>query len=118
MSPFAKDMERYNQMVGDVKDTINYLYANGIDPLRSAEGRAAVSRVIASINPAELNAMKANAKTGYAYLEAMQKLRQTGKYSQAQEDFDIALTRATPFDQFATSNGQGGFNSWDRISPI
>ena len=118
LSPFAKDMQRYNQIVGGVKDVINNLYANGIDPIRSAEGRAAVSRAIASVDPTELNAMKANAKTGYAYLEAMQKLRQTGKYSQAQEDFDMALTGTTPFDQFATNNGQGGFNSWNRISPI
>ena len=36
--------------------------------------------------------MRANAKVGYAYLDAMQDLRRKGKYSQAQEDFDIAMT--------------------------
>lgn len=118
MSPFAKDMERYNQIVGGVRDTINNLYANGIDPLRSAEGRALVAKAVNSVNPAELSAMKANAKMGYAYQDALQKLRSAGKYSQAQEDFDMALTGATPFADFATSNGAGGFNSWDRSSPI
>lgn len=118
ISPFAKDMERYNQIVGGVRDAINNLYANGIDPLRSPEGRALVAQTIRSVNPAEINAMRANAKMGYAYQDALQKLRSAGKYSQAQEDFDMALTGATPFADFATSNGQGGFNSWDRSSPI
>jgi hypothetical protein len=37
-------MDWYNENVtGKVRDTINNLYANGIDPLRSAEGRAAIS---------------------------------------------------------------------------
>jgi hypothetical protein len=36
-------MQRYNDIVGGVREKINDLYANGIDPLRSAEGRAAVS---------------------------------------------------------------------------
>lgn len=118
MSPFAKDMQRYDSIVGGVRDAVNNLYANGIDPLRSAEGRAAVAQIINSVNPAELSAMKANAKMGYAYQDALQKLRSAGKYSQAQEDFDMALTGATPFSQFATNNGSGGFNSWDRSSPI
>lgn len=118
MSPFAKDMERYQQIVGGIRDTVNNLYSQGIDPLRSAEGRALVAQAINSVNPAELSAMKANAKMGYAYQDALQKLRSAGKYSQAQEDFDMALTGATPFSQFATNNGAGGFNSWDRSSPI
>jgi len=42
-------------------------------------------------------AMKANAKMGYAYLEAMQKLRSQGKYSEAQEMFDIMNNGGTKF---------------------
>ena len=118
MSPFAKDMERYGQMVGNVRDTINNLYANGIDPLRSAEGRAVVSRLVNSINPAEFNMMKANAKTGYAYLDAAQKLRSQGKYSEAQELFDIVRNGGTKFQDFSTVGPNGNFNSWDRTSPI
>lgn len=118
MSPFAKDMERYGQMVGNVRDTINNLYANGIDPLRSAEGRAVVSRLVNSINPAEFNMMKANAKTGYAYLDAAQKLRSQGKYSEAQELFDIVRNGGTKFQDFSTVGPDGNVNSWDRTSPI
>ena len=70
ISPFAKDMERYGQMIGGVRDIINSAYANGIDLLKSPEGRMLLSKVTNSINPAEFNMMRANAKTGYAYLEA------------------------------------------------
>ena len=118
LSPFAKDMERYGQIVGGVRDIINNAYANGIDPLRSPEGRALVAQAIRSVNPAEINAMRANAKMGYAYQDALQALRRAGKYSQEQEDFDIAQTGGPSFQDFATANGQGGFNSWDRSSPI
>lgn len=118
LSPFAKDMERYNQIVGGIQNGINDLYNRGIDPLRSSEGRAFVTRMINSVNPAELAAMKSNAKLGYAYLDAMQALRKAGKYSQAQEDFDIAFNGETAFNDFATGNGSGGFNTWGRTSPI
>lgn len=63
MSPFAKDMDRYKEIVNGVNDVINNAYANGIDPLRSPEGRALVAQAIRSVNPAEINAMKANAKS-------------------------------------------------------
>jgi hypothetical protein len=44
MSPIQKDMDWYNKNVtGKARDTINSLYTHGIDPLRSAEGRAAVA---------------------------------------------------------------------------
>jgi len=64
-------MERYGQIVGGVRDIINDAYANGVDPLRSPEGRALVAQAIRSVNPAEINAMRANAKMGYAYQDAL-----------------------------------------------
>ena len=118
-SPFAKDMARYGEMVGGVRDMINDAYAHGVDLLRTPQGRAMISQAINKINPAELNMMRSNAKTGYAYLDAMQKLRSQGKYSEAQELFDIAFNKGTNFSDFATSTpGKIGFNVWDRVSPI
>lgn len=118
ISPFRKDMERYGEIIGGIKDKINQAYANGIDPLRSPEGRAMITRLISSIDPAEFNMMRSNAKTGYAYLDALQALRKAGKFSQDQEDFDIALNGETPFDDFSTSGPGGAFNTWGRTSPI
>ena len=117
-SPFAKDMQRYNEIVGGIRNGINQIYDSVGDPLRSSEGRAALSRLLMSVNPAELSAMRANAKIGYAYLDAMQALRKAGKYSRSQEDFDIAYNNETAFDDFATNAGNGSFNTWRRSSPI
>lgn len=118
ISPFRKDMARYGEIIGGIKDRINQAYANGIDPLRSPEGRAMITRLISSIDPAEFNMMKSNAKTGYAYLDALQALRKAGKFSQDQEDFDIAFNGETPFDEFSTSGPGGSLNTWGRTSPI
>lgn len=118
ISPFRKDMARYGEVIGGIKDKINEAYANGIDPLRSPEGRAMINRLINSVDPAEFNMMKSNAKTGYAYLDALQALRKAGKFSQGQEDFDIAMNGGTPFDDFATSGPGGALNTWGRTSPV
>ena len=118
ISPFRKDMARYGEIIGGIKDKINQAYANGIDPLRSPEGRAMITKLISSVDPAEFNMMKSNAKTGYAYLDALQALRKAGKFSQDQEDFDIAFNGETPFDDFSTSGPGGALNTWGRTSPI
>lgn len=119
MSPFSKDMDRYNDMIGGIKDKINQLYANGIDPLRSAEGRMELRKLTDSVDPTMYNAMRANAKTGYVYLDAMNKLMQSGKYSEAQELFDIARNNGVNFKDFQTVDPNTGvINTWDRTSPI
>lgn len=119
MSPFQKDMDRYNQIVGNIKSVVDNLYANGEDPLRTASGRAKMAAALRSVNPAEFAAMKANAKMGYAYLDAAQKLRSSGKYSEAQELFDIMQNHGKTMGEFATYNpNTGTFNTWDRSAPI
>lgn len=97
LSPFAKDMARYKEIIGGVRDVINTAYDNGIDLTKSPEGRMILQNAINSVDPAEMQAMRANAKTGYAYLDAVQKLRQAGKYSEAQELFDIMRSNGTKF---------------------
>ena len=50
VSPIQKDMDWYAQNVtGKASDFINQLYANGVDPLRSAEGRALVAQLVRSM---------------------------------------------------------------------
>lgn len=119
MSPFQKDMDRYNQIVGNIKSVVDNLYATGEDPLRTASGRAKMAAALRSVNPAEFAAMKSNAKMGYAYLDAAQKLRSQGKYSEAQELFDIMQGHGTTMGEFSTRDPlTGRFNIWDRTSPI
>ena len=112
-------MDRYNQIVGNIKGVVDNLYATGEDPLRTASGRAKMAAALRSVNPAEFAAMKANAKMGYAYLDAAQKLRSSGKYSEAQELFDIMQNHGKTMGEFATYNPDTGtFNTWDRSAPI
>ena len=119
MSPFQRDMDRYNQIVGNIKNVVDNLYATGEDPLRTASGRAKMAAALRSVNPAEFAAMKSNAKMGYAYLDAAQKLRSQGKYSEAQELFDILQGNGKTINEFATLDPMTGrFNTWDRTSPI
>lgn len=113
-SPFAKDMARYGQIIGGVKDVINNLYANGIDPIRSAEGRAAVSRAIASVDPSEINNMRANAKIGYAYLDALQRLNSQGKYDPNMQNAYLRSQGLPTFEDFSSEGG----NSWTQSSPM
>ena len=113
MSPFAKDMERYGQMMGGVKDIINNAYAQGIDLLKSPEGRMLLSRVTNSINPAEFNTMRANAKLGYEYLSELQKAKARGEFDQDYENW-LLQQEGGPglFDEFSSANGM-----WNRPGP-
>ena len=71
MSPIQKDMDWYNQNVtGRVRDTINNLYANGIDPLRSAEGRAAIAQLIYSMPTGDIAKLRQSADDAKQYLKS------------------------------------------------
>ena len=118
LSPFSEDMKRYGVMMSGVRDIIDDAAARGIDLFKSPEGRAVIQRAVNSVNPSEYNLMRSNAKVGYAYLDAMQDLRRKGKYSEAQELFDIMQTGGTNFKDFATRGPGGKLNTWDRSSPI
>lgn len=111
MSPFAKDMARYGEMMDGVRGMINDAYAHGVDLTKTPEGRAMISRAIGSIDPAEYNAMRANAKLGYAYLDSAQKLNAQGKYSQALEDWISSQSGNVSFNDFSTAEN----GTWNRM---
>ena len=113
MSPFQKDMDRYQQIVGGIRKGIDQLYASGEDPLRTASGRAKMAQLIRSVDPAEMSRMKANAKLGYEYLSGIEKARARGEYD---EDFEnYLLTHGGPglFNDFSSANGA----MWNRPMP-
>lgn len=118
MSPFAKDMEQYGAAMNRVRQTVNDAYARGIDLFKSPEGRMLVSQLSHSIDPLWYNSARQNAKVGYAYLDAAAKLRAAGKYSEAQELFDIAQNGGTRFGDFQTLGENGQLNMWNRPSPV
>lgn len=113
ISPFAKDMARYGEMVGNIQNTINQAYKDGIDLLRSPEGRMLVRQLTNSIDPAEFNTMRANAKVGFEYLDAIEKAKAKNEFNQAFEDY--ALTNGGPglFSEFSSAGGK----MWNRPAP-
>lgn len=110
-SPIQKDMEWYDQNVtGATRDLINNLYAQGIDPLRSAEGRAAISRWVNSMPVGKINQLKQSAATANKYLENMGKLMAEGRYNPDAEKF---------FGRDLSSwDTLGGSGIWNSSSPI
>lgn len=119
MSPFAKDMEWYGGEMKRIRDVVNDAYSKGIDLFKSPEGRMLVSQLSHSIDPLRYNTARQNAKIGYEYLEAAQKLASQGKYSEAQELFDILQSGGTPFGEFSTIDpNTGKIRMWGRTSPV
>lgn len=111
MSPIAKDMDWYNQNVtGKVRDTINNLYANGIDPLRSAEGRAAVAQLIYSMPTGEIAKLRQSADAAKEYIKNRGILEAAGKWD---PNFERFANQGSMLEDWDTmSNGV-----WNRTSP-
>lgn len=72
ISPIQKDMDWYAQNVtGRASDFVNQLYANGIDPLRSVEGRAAVAQLVRSMPIGDIAKLRQSAETAKEYLKSI-----------------------------------------------
>lgn len=81
-SPISSDMAWVDRETrGRINDAINYLQQNGIDPLRSAEGRAVIQRVINSTDIAGINARKQSAENRKMWDKTAATLRAEGKYN-------------------------------------
>jgi hypothetical protein len=85
---------------------------NGIDPLRSAEGRAIIQNVINTTDRAGINTRKANAALGEQYLKARGALIAAGKYSDDYEKYLLQQMGLPDFEHFDSSMG-----TWTRTSP-
>lgn len=112
LSPIQKDMEWYDQNVtGKVKDTINNLYANGIDPLRSAEGRAAISQLIYSMPTGNISKVRQSAEAAKEYIKNRGILEAAGKWD---PNFERFANQGNMLEDWDTI---GGNNVWTRTSP-
>lgn len=70
--------ERYNNIINDVYNTINRYYDMGIDPLRTVEGRMALTRKINSLPYDEIGKIKASAKRKEEYDKNAAALQKAG----------------------------------------
>lgn len=117
LSPIAKDMDWYNKNVtGRVRNFINDLYARGIDPLRSAEGRALVTRELANMPIGGIANVRQSAKIAEQFLAAEQDLRRKGLY-----DPLLAKYEGPSLSEYSTMGdkdaGIEAMGVWERTSP-
>ena len=88
------------------------MQANGIDPLRSAEGRALVQKVIRETNVAGINQRRANAKMAEEYIKNRGTMIANGTYNPDYENYLLAQMGLGIFEDFDSSMG-----AWTRTSP-
>lgn len=111
ITPIQADQDWYNQNVtGKVRDTINNLYARGIDPLRSAEGRAIVAQLVNNIPVGEVAKLRSSAKAAEEYLKNRGKLEAAGLYNPDLEERYLGYN-------LSNWDTLGGGKVWDRLSP-
>lgn len=103
-SPFAEDIKWVDQQTrGRINDALNYMQANGIDPLRSAEGRALIQQVINSTDTAGINLRKQAAENKKLWDKSIAELRAKNMYNKDFIDWEFAQRHkgVTP-DQWST----------------
>lgn len=115
MSPFSEDMKRYGEMMSGVRNIIDDAAARGIDLFKSPEGRAVIQRAVNSVNPAEFNRMRTNAKLGFEYLQQVEEAKAKGEFDQDYENWLLNKENGGPgaFNDFSSAGGA----MWNRPGP-
>lgn len=113
-SPIQKDVEYWNNnTMGPLADAVNQMYANGIDPTRSPEARAVLSRMMRNIPYAKLANMRQSAENAKEYLKSRAKMAAEGLYNDDYERWVLSQQGLPDFEHWDSSvNG-----SWNRLSP-
>lgn len=82
VSPIGNYTQQYYDMSkGLVNKKIDELYARGIDPLRSAQGRAEIQKIINSVDVGRLNQMKAETEAAKEYVKNRAKMQAENRYN-------------------------------------
>lgn len=115
ITPIQADQDWYNQNVtGRIRDAINQMYDSGIDPVRSAEGRAAISSLINSIDVGSIAKLKSSAQNANEFLKARRVLEAQGLYNPAIAKYDGPdISTYHTLDQ----DDSVGMGIWDKMSP-
>ena len=111
ISPFQKDVENWDRLTMDpIIEAYDYLQKNGIDPLRSQEGRALLADIRRRVPREKLSMLRQSAAAGQEYLSNRAKLQAAGQYNPEFEQF--LLGDRTFEGQDTLSQGM-----WDRTAP-
>ena len=111
ISPFQKDVENWDKLTMDpIIEAYDYLQANGIDPLRSQEGRAVIRNIMRKVPREKLSMLRQSAAAGQEYLKNRGEMQAKGLYDPEFEQF--LLGDRTFSGQDTLSQGM-----WARTSP-
>lgn len=109
LSPSEIDTENYyNLGINRIKQGIDDMYKQGIDPLRNPEGRSRLRSLINNVPYADLQKLKYSAKAQEDYNNSVRQLKANGLYSKEFED----LEGGGPENYDTLKNG-----IWNRQSP-
>ena len=115
-SPIEGDTENYyNMTVGGAKKLIDQIYAMGGDPFKNPEARAAISRYIAGVPTAELNAIRQNAENRRIYDRAVAEAIANGTYNKEYEDWLLKNANLNDFQTIDPNTGD--VRMWNRLAP-
>lgn len=101
----------YDQTKGRVNAGLNYLYQNGIDPLRSAEGRAYIAKIIRETPYDKISKWKSDADNMKTFQKAAASMVAEGKLTQDQlgwqmQKYGLDYDKFDPYTQ-----------SWNTLAP-
>lgn len=101
----------YDQTKGRINAGLNYLYQNGIDPLRSAEGRAYIAKIIRETPYDKISKWKADADNMKTFQKAAASMIAEGKLTQDQlgwqmQKYGLDYDKFDPYTQ-----------SWNTLAP-
>lgn len=103
----------YDQTRGRVQKAMDYLYQNGIDPIRSQEGRAYIQKVIRETPYQQLANWKSDAENMKLYNKAKAALMAEGKYDKDYDDYMLEQQGLSSLEKFDPYSDQ----RWTAISP-
>lgn len=101
----------YDKTKGRINKALNTLYENGIDPLRSAEGRAYIAKVIRETPYADIAKWKTDADNMKTYQKAAAAMIADGKLTQDQLDWQMQK-QGLDYDKFDPYT-----QSWNQLAP-
>lgn len=110
-SPISKDMDWYQQNVtGKAAKALDWMYENGVDPARSAEGRAMLARIANSMPIGEINKRKQAAAAAQEYIKNRGELEAKGLFN---SDFERYTLGGKSLEDWDTKED----GMWTRTSP-
>lgn len=114
VSPFEADNDYYyDNTTGGIARMYDALAAQGVDPLRSVEGRNLISRYIATRPYANLAKLRQSADAAREYMKNRGVLEAKNLYDPDYENWVLAQQGLPSFDQWSTlKNGE-----WTRTAP-